>query len=261
MIITKRTPKENSHRGIYILPNIFTSLNLFFGFYAVIAVINGKFVAGAVAIIIGVLFDILDGKIARATNTTSKFGIEYDSLADLISFGLAPGLMIYLWSLKPLGRIGWLAAFLFMACGALRLARFNSQVDVISSDHFVGLPIPAGASMVATVVLFCHKFGIEGKINPILILVMMYILSFLMVSTIKYNSFKKPELFKKMNFNVLVSSILILIFIAAQPSVALFFLALTYVVSGPLISIKHYKTPSQTVSEVSDANENGSSLI
>lgn len=261
MIITKRNHKEKSHRGIYILPNIFTSFNLFFGFYAVIAAINGKFFAAAVAIIIGVLFDIMDGKIARATNTTSKFGIEYDSLADLISFGLAPGLMVYLWSLKPLGRIGWLAAFLFMACGALRLARFNSQVDVISSDHFVGLPIPAGASMAATTVLFCHKFGIEGKINPILILVMLYILSFLMVSTIKYNSFKKPELFKKMNFNVLVSIILILIFIAAQPSVALFILALTYVISGPLISIKQHKTTSQTVSEVSDVNEQESSLI
>ncbi|MGW8324288.1 MAG: CDP-alcohol phosphatidyltransferase family protein, partial [Desulfobacterales bacterium] len=117
MIRTRKRKKERPHRGIYILPNIFTSLNLFFGFYAIIAAINGKFVAASVAIIIGVLFDIMDGKIARATNTTSKFGIEYDSLADLISFGLAPGLMIYLWSLKPLGRIGWLAAFLFMACG------------------------------------------------------------------------------------------------------------------------------------------------
>ena len=120
---TNSYKKERSRRGIYILPNIFTTLNLFCGFYAIIAAIDGKFVAAAVAIIIGVMFDILDGKIARATNTTSKFGIEYDSLADLISFGLAPGLMIYLWALKPLGRIGWLAAFLFMACGALRLAR------------------------------------------------------------------------------------------------------------------------------------------
>jgi CDP-diacylglycerol--serine O-phosphatidyltransferase len=257
----KKIKKEKSHRGIYILPNIFTSLNLFFGFYAVIASINGKFVAAAVAIIIGVLFDIMDGKIARATNTTSKFGIEYDSLADLISFGLAPGLMIYLWSLKPLGRLGWLAAFLFMACGALRLARFNSQVGTVSSDHFVGLPIPAGAGMAATTVLFCHKFGIEGKINPILLLVMLYILSFLMVSTIKYNSFKKPELFKSMNFNVLVAIILILIFIAAQPSAALFFLALSYVVTGPIISIRHYRKASQKVSETSDADEHGSSPI
>lgn len=253
--------KEKSHRGIYILPNIFTSFNLFCGFYAVIASINEKFVAAAAAIIIGVLFDIMDGKIARATNTTSKFGIEYDSLADLISFGLAPGLMIYLWSLKPMGRIGWLAAFLFMACGALRLARFNSQVGTVSSDYFVGLPIPAGAGMAATTVLFCHKFGIEGTINPILVLVMLYILSFLMVSTIKYNSFKKPELFKSMNFNVLVAIILILIFIAAQPSVALFFLGLGYVVSGPVISIRQHKKASQKILKTSDVEEHESSLI
>ena len=188
---TKRLKKERSRLGIYILPNIFTSLNLFCGFYAVIASIDGKFVASAIAIIIGVVFDIMDGKIARATNTTSKFGIEYDSLSDLISFGLAPGIMIYLWALKPLGRIGWLAAFLFMACGALRLARFNSQVGVVSSDHFVGLPIPAGAGMLATTILFCHRFNTVGQINPIFILVLLYILSFLMVSTVKYNSFKK----------------------------------------------------------------------
>jgi CDP-diacylglycerol--serine O-phosphatidyltransferase len=235
----KELKKERSRRGIYILPNIFTSLNLFCGFYAVIAAIDGKFSAAAIAIIIGVMFDILDGKIARATNTTSQFGLEYDSLADLLSFGLAPGIMIYLWALKPLGRIGWLAAFLFMACGALRLARFNSQVGTVGSDYFVGLPIPAGASMAATTVLFCHRFNIAG--NPIVILILLYILSFLMVSTIKYNSFKKPELFRKMNFNVLVAVILILIFIASQPPIALFILGLTYVISGPYITIRHHR--------------------
>lgn len=242
----KRIKKARSHRGIYILPNIFTSLNLFCGFYAVIAAIDGKFVAAAIAIIIGVMFDVLDGKIARATNTTSQFGLEYDSLADLISFGLAPGIMIYLWALKPLGRIGWLAAFMFMACGALRLARFNSQVGTISSDYFIGLPIPAGASMAATTVLFCHRFNIAG--NPIIILILLYILSFLMVSTIKYNSFKKPELFRKMNFNVLVAVILILIFIASQPPIALFILGLTYVISGPYITIRHHRRLMQKTS-------------
>jgi CDP-diacylglycerol--serine O-phosphatidyltransferase len=257
----RKVKKGKSHRGIYILPNIFTSLNLFFGFYAVIASMNGRFVAAAAAIIIGVLFDIMDGKIARATNTVSKFGIEYDSLADLISFGLAPGIMIYLWSLKPMGRIGWLAAFLFMACGALRLARFNSQVGIISGDYFVGLPIPAGAGMAATAVLFFHKLGIETKINPIFILVMLYLLSFLMVSTIKYNSFKKAELFNKMNFNVLVTSILVLIFIAAQPSVALFFLALFYVASGPLMRFKLHRGKTRKTLKISDANEHGSSLF
>ena len=238
---TGKIKKERSRRGIYVLPNIITSLNLFCGFYAIIASINGKFIAASIAIIIGVLFDIMDGKIARATNTTSKFGIEYDSLADLISFGLAPGLMIYLWALRPLGRIGWLAAFLFMACGALRLARFNSQISMVSSDYFVGLPIPAAAGMSATTVLFCHKFSIMGKMSPLFIMVLLYILSFLMVSTIKYNSFKKPELFKKMNFNVLVAVILILIFIAAQPSSALFLLGLMYVISGPFVALKNIR--------------------
>jgi CDP-diacylglycerol--serine O-phosphatidyltransferase len=257
----KRFNKEKSPRGIYILPNIFTSLNLFCGFYAIIASIDGKFVAAAVALIIGVVFDILDGKIARATNTTSKFGIEYDSLADLISFGLAPGLMIYLWALKPLGRIGWLAAFLFMACGALRLARFNSQAGKISSEHFVGLPIPAGAGMAATTVLFCHRIGIADNINPISILVLLYILSFLMVSTIKYNSFKKPELFKKMNFNVLVAVILILIFIAAQPSIALFILGLAYVTSGPFTAIRKYKATKKLKTEIPEIDKQQSSTI
>ncbi len=258
---TKRIKKERSRRGIYILPNIITSLNLFCGFYAVIASIDGKFIAASIAIIIGVLFDIMDGKIARATNTTSKFGIEYDSLADLISFGIAPGLMIYLWALRPLGRIGWLAAFLFMACGALRLARFNSRIGIISSDHFVGLPIPAAAGMSATTVLFCQKFSLMGKMNPIFILVLLYILSFLMVSTIKYNSFKKPELFKKMNFNVLVTVILILIFIAAQPSIALFLLGLSYIISGPFIALKNHREIKRRASGTVELNEHRSSSV
>ena len=256
---TKRHKKERSRRGIYILPNIFTSLNLFCGFYAVIAAIDGKFAAAAIAIIIGVMFDILDGKIARANNTTSQFGLEYDSLADLVSFGLAPGIMIYLWALKPLGRIGWLAAFLFMACGALRLARFNSQVGTVGSDYFVGLPIPAGASMAATTVLFCHRFNIAG--NPIIILILLYILSFLMVSTIKYYSFKKPELFNKTKFDALVILVLILVFIAAQPSIALFILGVSYIISGPLAMTPHYKRYKLNKIEALKLEKRGSTSI
>lgn len=228
-------------RGIFLLPNLFTSMNLFCGFYAVIAAIDGKFITAAVAIIIAGVFDNLDGKIARATHTTSKFGVEYDSLADLISFGLAPGLMIYLWALKPLGRIGWLAGFLFMACGALRLARFNTQVSSASSDYFLGLPIPAAAGMSAVTVLFYHKFNLSVQANPVLILIMLYALSFLMVSTIKYNSFKKPEFFRTMKFNVLVACMLIFIFIAAQPSIALFLFGVAYVGSGPFNAFRHHK--------------------
>ncbi|QTA84618.1 CDP-diacylglycerol--serine O-phosphatidyltransferase [Desulfonema magnum] len=253
----KRFKKEKLRRGIYILPNIFTSLNIFCGFYAVIASINNNFVAAATAIIIAGVFDMLDGKIARATHSTSKFGVEYDSLADLISFGLAPAVVMYLWVLRPMGRIGWLAAFLFMVCGALRLARFNTQFGSVSSDHFVGLPIPAGAGMNAVTILFCHQFGMGESVNPIVILVMLYVLSFLMVSTIKYESFKRPELFKKMNFNVLVTTILVLIFIAAQHELALFLIGLAYVTSGPFTAIWRYKMKTQkNESEKTDELEN-----
>ena len=238
---TKRFEKENLKRGIYILPNIFTSLNLFCGFFAIISSINGNFVAAAWSIIIAGVFDGLDGKIARATNTTSKFGIEYDSLADLISFGLAPGLILFLWALKPmetLGRTAWLAAFLFMACGALRLARFNTQSEKSDGDHFLGLPIPAAAGMSAAMLLVCNRLGISHDTVHLIVLVMLYVLSFLMVSTIKYNSFKKPELFKKMNFNVLVITLLIIIFIASQPAIALFSIGFTYIISGPITTLR-----------------------
>jgi len=240
----KRKPrnlKDGLPRGIYILPNMFTSMNLFCGFYAVVAAIGGHFVSAAIAILIAVVFDAMDGKIARATRTESRFGVEYDSLADVISFGLAPGLMMYLWGLQPLGRLGWLAAFLFMACGALRLARFNTQAGSVSSEHFVGLPIPAGAGMLSTVVLLYHRLGIGSDANKVLLLILLYSLSFLMVSSIKYNSFKKPELFKRINFNVLVAGILVLIFIAAHPSIALFILAISYVLSGPVFFVYRYK--------------------
>ncbi len=244
-----RFKKYRPRRGIYVLPNIFTSLNLFCGFFSVISSIDGKFITAAIAIIIGVVFDTLDGKIARATKSSSKFGVEYDSLADLITFGLAPGIMVYLWALKPLGRIGWLAAFLFMACGALRLARFNTQTGSISSDYFLGLPIPAAAGMASTTVLVFKKLGIGGYEHPVILLVMIYLLSFLMVSTIKYNSFKSPGLFRKMKFNVLVTAILILIFIAAQPSIALFLFGVVYVISGPFNFIRHHRQIKQKNSE------------
>lgn len=257
----KISRKGRLRRGIFVLPNIFTSLNIFCGFYAIIAAIGGKFFAAAVSVIIAGIFDNLDGKIARATNTTSKFGVEYDSLADLVSFGLAPGLTVYLWALTPLGRIGWLAAFLFMTCGALRLARFNTQVGTVSSDYFVGLPIPAAAGMNAVTILIFHKTGIDGESMPITIMVMLYVLSFLMVSSIKYSSFKKPELFKKMNFNLLVGSILILIFVAAQPSIALFLFGIAYVVSGPVNSIRRFKKTMRGKKEAYRVKEHESDPI
>ncbi len=256
-----RAEKDGIPRGIYILPNLFTTMNIFCGFYAVIAAVNGATNAAAIAILVAAIFDALDGKIARVTHSTSRFGVEYDSLADLISFGLAPGLMIYLWALKPLGRLGWLAAFLFMVCGALRLARFNTQVDSVKSDYFVGLPIPAAACMLAATVMLHHRLGIGTSANKILILMLIYILSFLMVSSIKFYSFKKPELSKKMNFNVLVGAVLIMIFIAAQPAIALFSIGLAYIMSGPFGFLRKYKALKKKKAESRKKDEHRSNQI
>jgi len=239
----KRTFKDRRrfHKGIYILPNLFTSLNLFFGFFAIILSIEGNFLLAATLLVIAGFCDGLDGKIARATRTTSRFGVEYDSLADLVSFGIAPAIMFYLWALTPLGRLGWLAGFLFAVCGALRLARFNTQAGLVGNDYFTGLPIPAAAGTLATMVLFCERLGITHSIPPVLFLVPFYGLSFLMVSTIRYHSFKKPELFRRMNFNVLVGAILVFIFVAAEHQIALFLAACIYVASGPLLGFRHRK--------------------
>ena len=224
---------SKKRRGIYILPNLFTSLNLFCGFYSLIMSIGGNFEAAAVTILVAVIFDSLDGKIARATNTTSQFGVEYDSLADLVSFGLAPSMMVYLWTLQGFGKTGWLAAFLYTICGALRLARFNTMTGVISSEFFQGLPIPAGAGMCASTVLFCQKYGFDFAYKSMVILVMLYVLGFLMVSSIKYNSFKKAELFTRIRFSVLVIIILIFVFVVERMHAAFFAISLCYVMSGP----------------------------
>lgn len=258
----KKNKKNKLRRGIYILPNIFTSLNIFCGFYAVIAALEGDFARTAAVIIVAGIFDALDGKIARATHTTSKFGVEYDSLADLISFGMAPALMMYLWALEPLGRIGWLAGFLFMACGALRLARFNTQVGTVDSNFFVGLPIPAAAGMNAVTVMLCERFGLSSQINPALVLVMLYLLSFLMVSSVPYHSFKRPEVFRRVNFNSLVGFLLILIFIAAQHEIALFVIGFVYVLSGPVLAVRHHREIKAADEEIDeeidgDAAEDG----
>ncbi len=234
MRLRRSIKREDLRKGIYILPNLFTLMNLFFGFYSVVCAINGQFKTAAVAILIAAVFDALDGKIARATHTLSRFGAEFDSLADLVSFGVAPAVMMYLWTLKPMGRPGWLAAFLFVACGALRLARFNTNLDQSSDGYFVGLPIPAAAGMNAVMVLFISDLGLKNSAHHFPALLLMYGLSFLMVSSIKYFSIKKIEMFRSMNFNVLVSMMLILMLIAAVPSISLLLASLAYIASGPV---------------------------
>ncbi|MBW2595548.1 MAG: CDP-diacylglycerol--serine O-phosphatidyltransferase [Deltaproteobacteria bacterium] len=229
-----RINRDNMKKGIYILPNLFTTASLFFGFYSIIASIGGDFSKAAVAIIISCILDGLDGKIARVTNTTSKFGAEYDSLSDLIAFGMAPAILAYSWALVSFGRYGWLAAFLFVVCGALRLARFNVQIGIINSKVFNGLAIPAAAVVIATSVLFFYYLGGEGQFNHVSVLAGTVALSLLMVSNIKYHSFKDMDFFSRKPFMTFVLIIFMLTVIVLEPQIMLFVLALSYSLSGPV---------------------------
>ncbi|HIE06653.1 MAG TPA: CDP-diacylglycerol--serine O-phosphatidyltransferase [Desulfarculaceae bacterium] len=224
-------------RGVYLLPNLFTMGNLFCGFFAIISAIKGDYGLAATAIIVANLFDILDGKVARMMNATSRFGMEFDSLADLVSFGVAPGLLIFLWSLSSFGRLGWLAAFLFVACGALRLARYNVQAETTEKGTFNGLPIPAAASMAATTVLICEHIGATGIESNVVLLLLCYGLAFLMVSNVKYPAFKESIFSGRAPFVALVMLAVVFIVVAAEPQISLFFIALIYTLSGPVKSL------------------------
>ncbi len=236
----RKRSKKKGIKGIFILPNLFTSASLFGGFYAIVAAIQGRFEAASIAIIISAVFDGLDGRIARFTRTTSHFGTEYDSLSDLISFGVAPAVLAFLWALEPFGRLGWLAAFMFVICGALRLARFNVEKGTLPHNYFRGLPIPAAACFIASLILFASTMKGFAEKRDIIIILMIYVLSFLMVSSMKYYSFKEFNIRHQKPFNVLVSVILIFIVIAYKPKVLLFLILLIYVLSGPVVTLYLY---------------------
>lgn len=225
--------RESLRKGVYLLPNLFTTGTLFAGFYGIISTMNGGYYVAAWFILISAIFDVLDGKVARLTGTTSRFGVEYDSLADLVAFGVAPGLLMYSWALKPFGKLGWLAAFLYVVCGALRLARFNVQVDTVESKRFLGLPIPAAASMVASCVLLFYHLGGSGSIRKVSVLILIYVLALLMVSNVRYYSFKDPELVKRQPFGFLVLLIFVVIVVVAEPQIMIFALFGFYLLSGP----------------------------
>ncbi len=243
MIRRRKKKKNQERRGIYILPNLFTTASLFCGFYSIVSSIGGRYYAAAVAILISCVFDLLDGRIARFTRTTSRFGLEYDSLSDLVAFGVAPAILAYLWALQPYHRLGWLAAFLFVATCALRLARFNSQAYYFDGRYFNGLPCPSAAAFVATSVFFHQALtGMStGTYQHPSILVMVYVLSYLMVSTIRYHTFKSSEIFQKKPFHMLVAAVLLIMVIAMEPHVTLFILTATYVISGPVFFVVFYR--------------------
>ena len=238
--------RESLKRGVYLLPNLITTGGLFAGFYGIVATMKGDYQIAAWFILISAVFDALDGKVARLTGTTSRFGVEYDSLVDVVSFGVAPGLLMYSWALQSFGKFGWLAAFLYVVCGALRLARFNIQVNTVESRRFVGLPIPAAAGMVASCVLLFYHLGGSGTIRKVSIVLLIYVLAYLMVSNHSYHSFKDPELVKRQPFSFLVLAIIFIIVIVAEPEIMLFSMALLYTASGPISSVIKYfkrKTP------------------
>lgn len=230
----RRRPKirDLSRKGIYIIPNLFTSGNLFCGVFAIIAIMDGKYITAAISILVAMIFDMLDGKLARLTKTTSQFGVEYDSLSDLVSFGVAPGLLAYSWALQSFGRFGWVALFLFVVCGALRLARFNVQISGPESKDFVGLPTPAAAGLIATMVIFDSNVISFEESRPFIVLSVAYLLAFLMVSRIRYRSFKNLNLRDRKPFMVLVGILLVFLVLITVPQVMLFMFCALYVLSG-----------------------------
>ena len=233
-------------KGIYLLPNLFTSASLFCGFYSIIASYKEHFVPAAIAVLVSVVFDGLDGRVARLTNTTSKFGAEYDSLADVISFGIAPALLAYSWSLSIYGKWGWIIAFLFVLCGALRLARFNIQIGIVESKVFNGLPIPAAASVIASTVIFFDYVGAEGKFHNVFIMIFVIIISLLMVSSVKYYSFKDMSLLARKPFTIFFWSTILLIIIVVEPEIMFFVIFLGYAISGPVWWVLKVFTKNKT---------------
>lgn len=224
---------HNPDNRFYPLPCMFTLASLFCGFYSIVSSVNSEFKTAAIAILVAAIFDALDGRVARLTNCTSQFGAELDSLCDMVSFGVSPAVLAYLWALHPYGRYGWLAAFLYVAMTSLRLARFNCMDSESDSKNFVGLPCPAAAAMVSAAVLFTHFLGITGEVKHISLLLLVYLLSYLMVSTHIYYSFKELPDFKMKRFQVLVGFLLLFVLVAAEPQIMLFALFLLYLASGP----------------------------
>ena len=240
----QETNEQNRRRGIYLLPNLLTTAAFFAGFYAIVAATNDKFEQASIAVFIAMILDALDGRVARMTNTQSDFGAEYDSLSDMASFGLAPALVMYEWSLSSMaqigwqwGKLGWLGAFIYAACAALRLARFNTRASSTDKRYFQGLPSPAAAAVVIGMVWVCFDAGIAGADVAYLALPLIVIVGALMVSKISYYSFKDVDFHNKVPFFVMLIVVLVFVFASIDPPVALFSCFFLYALSGPLISL------------------------
>lgn len=224
-------------RGIYLLPNLFTTAALFAGFYAIVAAMSGRFEASAIAIYVAMVLDGVDGRVARMTNTESAFGAEYDSLSDVISFGLAPALVLYLWSLSVFGKLGWLAAFFYAAATALRLARFNTQVGNADKRYFQGLPSPPAAGVCAGLVWVGVDYQLDGFSFVALSFFVAIALGLLMVSNIRYRSFKEFDPRGRVPFVTVLTVVAIISFVSLDPALVLFIIFGTFAVSGPVTTL------------------------
>lgn len=230
----RRRPK-----GIYVLPSLFTTASLFAGFYAIVQAMNGNFDQAPLAIYVAMLLDTLDGRVARITHTESEFGFHYDSLVDMVSFGLAPALVIYEWALSGTGKLGWLAAFVYVAGAALRLARFNTQAGMAISDkrYFRGLPSPSAAGLVAGFVWVLYAFGVPGRDISILALLVTVVAGVLMISNVRYRSFKDLDLRGRVPFVTIFAVPLIFVLVFLDPPQVLFTIFLVYSLSGPALAL------------------------
>ena len=235
-----------SRRGIYLLPNLFTTAALFAGFYAIVAAINGTFELAAVSIFVAMVLYGMDGRIARLTNTQSEFGAEYDSLSDIVSFGLAPALVAYEWLLFELGKVGWLAAFVYTACAALRLARFNTQAKSEDNRFFQGLPSPAAAAVLAGVVWLGNTYELrESTISLSLLLMVTFAVAALMVSNVRYNSFKDLDLRGRVPFMTVLLIVLGFVLVSLEPASVLCLLFVGYAISGPVVTLMQIRQRRQ----------------
>jgi len=230
-------PKRNRRRGIYLLPNLFTTGALFSGFYAITAAMNGLFEVAAIAIFIAMVLDGLDGRVARLTNTQSAFGAEYDSMADMISFGAAPALVMYAWSLSALGKAGWVAAFVHAAGAALRLARFNTQLGTQDKRYFQGLPSPAAAAIPAGFIWVAVKYEIPLESIQYIGLGMAVCTGLLMVSNFRYYSFKDIDLHGRVSFLWAILVMLLFALLYTNTPLVLFTIFTLYALSGPILTL------------------------
>lgn len=233
-----------TRKGVFLLPNLFTTGALFGGFFAIVAAMNGDFATAALAIFAAQILDGFDGRVARMTHTESAFGTEYDSLSDMVSFGLAPAIVTYSWALQPLGKYGLAAAFIFAACAAIRLARFNTQVGSTDSRFFVGLASPPAATLVASGVWLGSEIELTTEVSVIAAFLIAFV-GILMISNLKYHSFKGLDKNRRVPFVAMLITLLVFIAITINPPVVLFALAFVYTLHGPLMWLKHLVLPKK----------------